>query len=109
MNNRRGFRVNQNNVNTNGTRLQGHLDITFQELNIILGKPYQTNNGKTQVEWVIEGELYGKRVVAVIYDWKASKSPDYITDWHIAGFNDTAVALVRKIFPDTRVSKVNFR
>jgi hypothetical protein len=104
----RGFRVNQNDINTNGSRLQGHLDITFQELNIILGKPILSNSDKTKAEWRIEGEVNGKLVIATIYDWKTNKNPEYVTDWHIGGYNDLSVSLIRKMFPDTRVSRSRF-
>ena len=88
------------NINVNGTCLQGTINISYDELIEKLGEPLEgAGDGKTDVEWAIEN----KGVVATIYNWKNGKSYDPengldvedIKEWNIGGFSKQAVDLVK--------------
>jgi len=80
-----------------GTSLQGQIEIGYNQLVRILGEPtFETSgDGKVLAEWYLKFE---DGTVATIYDWKNyGRKVEYITDWHIGGFNKTAVELVKEV------------
>ena len=89
------FRINDPKTRINGTSLQGYLDITFQELLLTLGEP-QTNYDKSLAHWTILGSIQGNWIVATIYDNRTSYDVERITDWHIGGYDQKALQLVRR-------------
>jgi hypothetical protein len=89
------FRVNDPQTRINGTSLQGHLDITFQELFLTLGEP-KTTNDKSLAHWTILGSIKGNWVVATIYDNRTNRDVERITDWNIGGYDQKALELVRR-------------
>jgi hypothetical protein len=98
------YKVNQKTIPYLSTRLQGHIDITFQELHKVLGEPIRDTDDKTQAEWVIEYN----GVMCTIYDWKIAGNVEYNSNWNIGGADDRAVNLVRDIFPNSRVNRSRF-
>jgi hypothetical protein len=89
------FKINHPSTRINGTHLQGYLDITYQELVMTLGKP-QTNYDNSLAHWTILGGIHGQSVVATIYDYKNNRDVNRITDWHIGGYDQKALTLVRR-------------
>ena len=89
------FRINDPHTRINGTQLQGYLDITYQELFLTLGEP-QTNKDNSLAHWTILGGIHGQSVVATIYDYKNNRDVNRITDWHIGGYDQKALTLVRR-------------
>ena len=95
--------VTGNNVDTEGTCLQGYVDVTYERLVAKLGKPRRyarvmcdgENLEKVQVEWAIKFED-GK--VATIYDWKDHRKPEQIGRWHIGGRDKHVLANVLYLF-----------
>ena len=93
------FKINSQWAKTNGTHLQGYLNITYQELELTLGKP-MPGCDKSLAEWTIEGNIRGNWTVATIYDWKNyGGQVDRITDWHIGGHNADALELIKRAIP----------
>jgi len=88
------FRVNDPQTRTQGTSLQGYLDITFQELFWILGEP--KTNDKSLAHWTILGSIQGSWIVATIYDQRTNRDVERITDWNIGGYDQKALQLVRR-------------
>ena len=89
------FRINDQNTRTQGTQLQGYLDITYQELFLTLGEP-QTNKDNSLAHWTILGSIQGSWIVATIYDQRTNRYVDRITDWNIGGYDQKALQLVRR-------------
>ena len=90
---------NDEPINTDGTHLQGYIQCCYAELLVLFGRPdpSQLENGyKVDWEWQIE---FSDGTVATIYNWK--NGPNYcgeaglpaalITEWHVGGFDKTAV------------------
>ena len=76
----------------NGSSYQGQVLATFEQLVETFGKPEIDEEGyKVRVEWMLQFE---DGTIATIYDWKEECHYTDVTDWHIGGFNKTAVALV---------------
>jgi hypothetical protein len=80
----------------NGTHYQGCFDMSYSELLNKLGN-HKGSGDKTLAEWDLIGEDEdGNQIVATIYDWKNyGLSLEYITDWHIGGYNKKALDLVK--------------
>jgi hypothetical protein len=89
------FRINDPHTRTQGTQLQGYLDITYQELFLTLGEP-KTNQDNSLAHWTILGSIQGSWIVATIYDQRTSRYVDRITDWNIGGYDQKALQLVRR-------------
>ena len=89
------FRINDPNTRINRTHLQGYLNITYQELVMTLGEP-KTDYENSLAHWTILGGIQGGWVVATIYDYKNSRDVERITDWHIGGYDQKALTLVRR-------------
>jgi hypothetical protein len=99
------FRINHPSTRINGTQLQGYLDITYQELFLTLGEP-KTNQDNSLAYWTILGSIQGNWVVATIYCNKTSRYIDRITDWNIGGYDQKALALVRRAIDLAKVISV---
>jgi hypothetical protein len=92
------YRINQADININGTALVGKVNATFEQLVKKFGPPTESFDGyKTDSEWHIEFE---NNEVATIYNWKdgvnycgeSGLPVDRITEWHIGG-HDSRVKL----------------
>ena len=93
---------NEKNINTNGTSLQGEINVSYQKLIELFGEPTPSDEYKSDAEWEIEFE---DGTIATIYNWKNGKNylgengsdVEDIRNWHIGGFNKKAVELVEEI------------
>ena len=86
-----------------GTSLQGYMDISFDEIEEILGKPNMEGDPyKVDAEWGIK---FSDGTVATIYNYKTGRrylgneglDVRDIRDWHIGGHNKSVVARVCKL------------
>tara|TARA_R100001463_G_scaffold110379_2_gene165125 strand:+ start:120 stop:653 length:534 start_codon:yes stop_codon:yes gene_type:complete len=86
-----------------GTSLQGYMDISFDEIEEILGKPNMTGDPyKVDAEWGIK---FSDGTVATIYNYKTGRrylgneglDVRDIRDWHIGGRNKSVVERVCKL------------
>ena len=95
-------------IQTDGTFLQGKINIDYDTLVKKLGSPkIHKEYIKVDAEW--ELEIYPtvkskKPVIATIYNWKNGKNfSEYgfelkdICEWHIGGFDDKSVKYVKKL------------
>ena len=73
--------------------LQGYITANYRELVAIFGEPETGDGYKVQAEWSLKFE---DGTYATIYDWKESMDPEYVTDWHIGGQSNMAVARVQE-------------
>lgn len=83
-----------NNMDANGTCLQGEVLTNYAKLVKVFGEPTfgpDGNGDKTTCEWVVK---FKDGTVATIYDWKLYSTPFMDYHWHIGGFNYTAVERV---------------
>ena len=80
-------------VSTTGSCLQGYIKTTYDELVNVFGEPTTLKGDKVNVEWTI---LFSDGTVATIYDWKLSKAPMNVYDWHVGGFSQRAVDCVKE-------------
>lgn len=88
------FKVNNNKTSINGTSLKGWVLTTYEGLCNILGPAKKGSaDGKTTVEWVLEGS---DGTVAMIYDWKTSSTPKDPYKWQIGGHTSKALDLVEE-------------
>lgn len=93
--------INPTSPNTRwGSSLQGYIEISFAELCAELGEPapYESGDGKILAEWLLIEEDTG--VVATIYVYKEKEIPLNTYKWHVGGFNEKALNLVRKVIPN---------
>lgn len=82
-------------VNVNGTHLQGYIEASYDRLVELFGEPTYTCDSlceKVNVEWNIE---FGTGTVATIYNWKDFDGGFLCTQenswkWHVGGFNKFA-------------------
>ena len=86
------------NVNIDGTWLQGHVVATRRELEAAFGKPsYEVNDpyDKTTTEWWIQ---FDDGTISSIYDWKryemGAPAMDERIEWNIGGRDPIAVERV---------------
>lgn len=101
------LKINHRNTSCGGTSLVGYINIPHSKLVEILGEGLGSGD-KTLEEWVLEGEVNGKKVVATIYDWKNyGRNVETIMNWHIGGHDNDAIKLVESIFPNHR-TKIAF-
>ena len=89
-----------------GSSLCGYIDISHAELVEAFGESGPTDDYKVDAEWWITD---GTRV-ATLYNYKdgpnyndGAGSVESIRDWHIGGFNENAVQLLRDLFPESDV------
>ncbi len=89
---------------SNGTSLQGYIDISYTQLVNKLGEGSGHDDYKSDAGWTI---LFGNGTVATIYNYKdginycgESGTPkESIRDWHIGGKDRTALKAVSALFP----------
>lgn len=86
-----------------GTSLQGYVQATFSQLCEVLGEPapYECGDGKVLAEWLLQDEETD--VVATVYCYKETEIPLASYRWHIGGFNQKAVNLIRAVLPNNEV------
>ena len=88
---------------TNGTSLEGRVEVDYKDLVEIFGEPSgKTDGSKTDAEWNVMTP-YG---IATIYNYKDGKNycgdngleVEDIKDWHIGGHNaETATFIENKV------------
>jgi len=96
------MKLKTDNVSVTGTSLQGYLDANYADLVEVFGIPNPENcdNYKTDAEWNIQ---FLDGTVATIYNYKDGKNycgaegleVDDIKNWHIGGYSDSAVEMVK--------------
>jgi hypothetical protein len=83
------------NVDANGTWLQGYTDATRRELEATFGEPFDGDGYKTTTEWAIR---FDDGTIATIYDWKryemGAPAMDERIEWNIGGREPIAVERV---------------
>ncbi|MFN6304369.1 MAG: hypothetical protein ACK42H_19455 [Planctomycetota bacterium] len=87
---------NSQDININGSHLQGYVDAGYDELLTLFGKPHDGDGYKVDAEWSVQ---FSDGTVATIYNYKngrnycgSSGTPKQsITNWHIGGFTKQAV------------------
>lgn len=84
------IKVNTNDINFNGTCLQGYVTTTYNTLVKELGEPI-TDIEKSTAHWNIQAP---DGTVATIYDWKNWHTPMGEYEWHIGGHSERALLLV---------------
>lgn len=97
------YKMNTDDINTNGTCLQGCIDISYGDITEVLGGHQEGDGDKVDAEWILEFE---DGTVATIYNWKDGKNylgaegldVEEIRDWHIGGKSKDVVAYVYEIF-----------
>lgn len=96
-------------VDVTGSSLQGRILATYEQLVERFGKPTygaeHSGDGKVNAEWTIQflvvedGQGYDDSdyVIATIYDWKETDTPNGEYLWHIGGFDYTSVDCVHQV------------
>jgi hypothetical protein len=100
----------KDNINVNGTHLQGTIECSIHILDELFGEGGYGDGYKVDCEWEIEFE---DGTVATIYNWKNGQNYCGIncidmvdnTDWHVGGHNEKALLYVRKLVTDLALSK----
>lgn len=82
------IKINEPNINVNGTSLCGYVHTTYDFLKAKLGNPKIEFEDKVTCYWNIE---FSDNSVATIYDWKTGQTPKENYHWHIGGNNPTSV------------------
>ena len=88
-------------ISVNGSSLQGYIDLAYNDICKVFGKPTGSDGYKVDAEWIIK---FDNDAVATIYNYKNGKNylgeeglaVEDIRNWHIGGFNKEAVALVKE-------------
>lgn len=97
-------------IQTTGSGLLGHIDASYDELVDLFGKPSEGDGYKVDAHWAIEFE---GGTIASIYNYKdgknylsdEGKTVEQIRDWHVGGFNPTALTYVQIAIDLARESK----
>jgi hypothetical protein len=86
--------------------LQGYIKTTYQELCQVFGVENCDGDGgyKVQAEWDLK---FADGTYATIYDWKESQAKEHVTDWHIGGQSNLAVARVQEAVAEFRAGIVH--
>ena len=96
--------LTHSNPDWSGTSLLTEMDVSYQKLVALFGKPDCFDNYKTDAEWIVEFDGH----LLTIYNYKDGKNyngtkglaTEDITDWHIGGFDHSenkAKEFARKI------------
>ena len=93
---------NSRDISAQGTWLQGHIDVEFDQLVSRFGAPLDGDCYKTDAEWIIE---FSDGTIAAIYNWKNGRSylghdgPSVgsINHWNIGGTSKRAVDLIHQV------------
>jgi len=91
---------NNAQINPTGTHLQGYLNAGYNELVRAFGYPQGSDGYKVDAEWTIK---FSSGEVATVYNWKnginycgaSGLHASQITHWHIGGFSEEVVDLVK--------------
>ena len=62
---------NTNDVDINGTHLQGHINCSYDRLTELLGEPTEGDGYKVDAEWALQ---FDDGTIITIYNWKNGKS-----------------------------------
>lgn len=97
---------NDKKISVCGTYFQGELDMSYARLKKLFGKPTNGDGYKVDAEWMLE---FDDGTVATIYNYKDGKNYNgkhgtpktKIRDWHVGGFSERAVDLVREAYYGT--------
>ena len=92
------------NIQIEGSCLQGYVDISYSDLVEIFGKPYLYNletGDKVDAEWRIK---FDDKTIATIYNYKDGhvycgddgNNVEDIRDWHIGGTSSKSYEMVFK-------------
>jgi hypothetical protein len=102
------MKINTNDIDTNGTHLQGYINCSYDDLTTALGYPLEDgfDDYKCDAEWNIK---FDNGLVATIYNWKNGKN--YLgdqglnlcdmTQWNIGGHNPEVVERVMDLIPQS--------
>lgn len=82
------------NVNLEGTSLQGYITCSYDTLCEVFGQPEGGDGHKTQAEWAVKTD---DGTVFAIYDWKEHKPVYDVTEWNIGGKTTQAVEALHTI------------
>ena len=91
------------NINTNGTSLQGDINISYDEICNKLGLPTKSDEYKVDAVWEIE---FSDETIGTIYNWKNGKNyrgakgipTNQIEEWNIGGNESDIVDKIHQIF-----------
>jgi len=91
------------NVNINGTCLQGYISANYYDLVQLFGEPNEGDGYKIDAEWDIE---FDDGTIATIYNYKngfnycgnGGMPMDDIKNWHVGGFTKQALINVQDLF-----------
>lgn len=89
---------NDQPIDINNTCLQGHIQATRADLEVVFGIPAEYEPGnKVTTTWEI---LFDTGEVATIYDWKRYAAPTSgeVVDWHIGAMERKTVEKVHAAF-----------
>ena len=108
---------NAENGELDGTSFQGEIDMSYEDMICIFGKPHGDDGYKVDAEWSFVASFWEKdstegfmeEVEFSLYNWKDGKNYcgsqglplSHITDWHIGGHNHKAVEVVHRIIANT--------
>ena len=109
---------NAENGELDGTSLQGEIDMSYEDMICIFGKPHGDDGYKVDAEWSFVASFWEpdmtpddfmEEVEFSLYNWKDGKNYcgseglplSDITDWHIGGHNHKAVEVVHRIIANT--------
>jgi hypothetical protein len=89
----------RDNLDINGTHLQGYIEISYANLVRVLGDPKMMDD-KVQVCW---GLKFSDGTIITIYDYdwvsgNSRRNPSDITFWHIGGHSEEAVRKAKSLF-----------
>ena len=83
------------NETTDGTWLQGHVDVTYSRLIEVFGPPHSAGDGyKTQAEWCLR---FDDGTIATVYDYRNRLTPERTRNWGIGGFEKRALERVLEV------------
>jgi hypothetical protein len=93
-----------NDINIDGTHLQGSIECSYDKLVDLFGAPELSEGcgDKVDAEWALRFSL---GTVATIYNWKNGKSycgpsgtpVELIRKWNVGGLNERALSRVSEI------------
>jgi hypothetical protein len=95
------FTHNSVSIDTNGTHLQGHLDISYENIVKAFGEPENRCVDKSDWEWRIQ---FSNDVIATIYNWKNGPNygvmvkPEEVWEWNMGGHTREAAEMIRAVF-----------
>ena len=109
---------NAENGELDGTSLQGEIDMSYEDMICIFGKPHGDDDYKVDAEWSFVASFWEpdmtpddfmEEVEFSLYNWKDGRNYcgseglplSDITDWHIGGHNHKAVEVVHRIIANT--------